>query len=80
MNGPRYYSPKLEHLKVESLRLQRQLLNVLHSRHQHWLNSTDDPEIQKQHHEIAGLIEQMGSHYNQLLKSLQEPRNGGTGQ
>jgi hypothetical protein len=81
MSMPRSTSPTLEHIKVESLQSQYELLNILRLRHLHWINFTDDPEIQKRHQEIADLIERMAVHYSDLLQSLELSRNrkGSTG-
>jgi hypothetical protein len=61
------YTPNLQDEKIESLQTQLEYLNILHLRHQQWMNSTVDGDIQRVHQEIAELIERITDRYNQLL-------------
>ena len=69
------YTPKLQDEEIESLQTQHEFLNLVRLRHLQWMSSADDPEIQRQHLEIAELIEQLTDHYNHLLDALQGRRD-----
>jgi hypothetical protein len=64
------YYPNLKDEKIESLETQHEFLNILRLRHLQWLNDTNNPEVEGEHREIAGLIEQITDHYNHLLEAL----------
>ncbi|HEX6270589.1 MAG TPA: hypothetical protein VFZ43_10155 [Anaerolineales bacterium] len=66
------YPLELQHTKKESLQTQHEFLNLLRLRHLHWMNSTDDPEIEQLHHDIAELIRETTDRYHRLLDLLQE--------
>lgn len=66
------YSPLLQDRKRESLQTQHEFLNLLRRRHLHWMSSTDDPEIEHIHLEIAELIQKTSDQYNHLLDALQK--------
>lgn len=71
MNFP--YTPNLQEEKLESLKTQHEFLNLLRLRHQHWMNSADNPRIKKYHQEISDLIEQTTARYARLLEELEPP-------
>jgi len=62
------YTPNLQDAKIESLRTQHDYLNLLRLRHQQWMGSTIDGDIQRVHLEIAELIEQINDRYAHLLE------------
>ena len=64
------YTPDLQDAKVESLQTQQEYLNLLRLRQLHWMNSTDDSEIQHEHHEIAELLETITDRYSHLISAL----------
>jgi len=66
------YSPQMQDSKKESLQTQYEYLNLLRRRHLHWLNSTNSPEIEHLHQDIAELIQKTTDQYNHLLNALQE--------
>jgi hypothetical protein len=63
------YTPNLQDAKLESLRTQHDYLNLLRLRHQQWMSSTIDGDIQRVHREIAELIEQITDRYAHLLEN-----------
>jgi hypothetical protein len=69
------YTPNLKDDKIESLHTQHEYLNILRLRHLQWMSSTDDPEIEHMHLEIAELIVKMTDRYNHLLEVLQGQRD-----
>jgi len=71
------YTPDLQDAKVESLQTQQEYLNLLRLRQLHWMNSTDDYEIQHEHHEIAELLETITGHYSHLINALGQGSNTG---
>ena len=56
--------------KIESLQTQQDFLNLLRRRHLHWMNDTQDPEVEHLHLEIAESIRIMTELYIQLLDTL----------
>jgi hypothetical protein len=64
------YYPNLKDEKIESLQTQYEYLNILRLRHLQWMHEADDPETQRVHHEVAGLIEEMTDRYSHLLEAL----------
>lgn len=73
MSVVRFESARLQQIKIESLQGQHEFLNVLRLRHLQWANSTDDPEIKRQHQAIVELLEGMADQYSALLDSLSPP-------
>jgi hypothetical protein len=65
------YTPNLKDEKIESLETQHEYLNILRLRHLQWMSSTNDPEIEHVHLEIAELIEKISDRYHHLLDSVQ---------
>ena len=65
------YSTNLHETKMESLQTQHEFLNLLRLRHLQWMSSTDDPEIEHLHLEIAALIEKTTDQYSHLLEAVQ---------
>jgi ribosomal protein L30/L7E len=63
------YTPDLSDEKIESLKTQREYLNLLRLRHLQWMTLTHDPQAEDMHREIAGLIEKITDHYKRLLVS-----------
>ncbi|HET9589779.1 MAG TPA: hypothetical protein VFO91_13415 [Anaerolineales bacterium] len=66
------YTPRLQGRKKESLQTQHEFLNLLRLRHLHWMNSTDNPDIEQLHEEIAALIHKTTDRYHHLLDALHE--------
>ena len=64
-------SARLQDSKTESLKTQHEYLNLLRLRHLQWMTSTDDPDFEEIHQDIAGLIEQITDRYRQLFSARQ---------
>lgn len=64
-------SAQLQDRKIESLQTQQDFLNLLRRRHLHWMNDTQDAEIEHLHLEIAESIRIMTELYIQLLDTLE---------
>jgi len=62
-------SARLQDSKTESLKTQHEYLNLLRLRHLQWMTSTDDPDFEEIHQDIAGLIEQITDRYRQLFSA-----------
>jgi len=69
------YTPDLKDEKIESLKTQYEYLNILRRRHLQWMTSTDDPETQRVHREIAERIENITDQYSRLLDALHQQRD-----
>jgi hypothetical protein len=69
------YTPNLKDEKIESLETQYEYLNILRRRHQQWMTSTDDPETQRVHREIAERIENITDQYSRLLEALHQQKD-----
>ena len=67
------YTPNVKDEKIESLETQVEYLNILRLRHLQWMTSTDDPETEGVHREIAGLIEQITDRYHHVLDAIGQP-------
>ena len=65
------FTPNLQDEKIESLRTQYEYLKLLRLRHLQWMNSGNDPQIERLHREIAERIEEIIDRYNRLLNGLQ---------
>ncbi len=66
------YTPRPQDEKLESLQTQHKYLNILRLRHLQWSNSTNDPQTERVHLEIAGQIEEIGNRYKHLLEELEQ--------
>lgn len=69
------YTPNLQDAKIESLERQYEYLNILRRRHLQWMTSTDGPETQRVHREIAERIEHITDQYSRLLDALHQQRD-----
>ena len=69
------YTPNVQDEKTESLQTQQEYLNILRLRHLQWTSAADDPETERVHLEIAGLIEQVTDCYHHLLEALQQQKD-----
>jgi len=63
------YTSNIQDAKNESLLTQRDYLNLLRIRHQHWMSSANTPATKKRHEEIIALIEQLAEHYSHLIEA-----------
>ena len=55
----------------QSMLAQRSYLDIVQSRHHQWAYSSDDPEIQRLHLEIAESIQKALDQYYELLNAYQ---------
>ena len=67
------YTPNMHAAKIESLKTQQDLLNLLRLRHLNWMNSSDEPRIKDYHLQVVELIEKIDDNYNRLLEELRLP-------
>jgi hypothetical protein len=73
------YTPRLQDEKLESLQTQHEYLNLLRLRHLQWMSTSDDPETERIHLEIAAGIEEITARYNRLVDALQQEQGPGDG-
>jgi hypothetical protein len=53
--------------RISSLLTQLDFFEAVLQRHQMWVDNVDDPEIERVHIEIIGLLRQTRGKYNELL-------------
>jgi hypothetical protein len=67
------YTPNVQEEKIESLQTQSEYLRILRLRHLQWMSGAESPRLQRDHREIAELIEQITDRYHHLLDAIQQP-------
>lgn len=67
------YTPNLLDEKIESLETQSEYLRILRLRHLQWMSAAESSRLQREHRQIAELIEQINDRYHHLLHTLQQP-------